>query len=116
MKGTLVFNNIKLYGYHGSHSEEALIGNYFNINITAILQTDFAAEKPDLSNSVNYEQLYTVVKTAFEYRESMIENVALNILQKLKAVFLQVDKWKISIAKTNPVGAGSFFPEFIIEE
>ncbi|NUM31629.1 MAG: dihydroneopterin aldolase [Bacteroidetes bacterium] len=116
MKGTIAFNNIRLFGYHGSHSEEAMTGNFFTINITAHLKTDFAVEAPDLTNSVNYELLHSVVLKVFEFRESMIENVAINILKALKSEFPQVLSWKISISKTNPVGAGSFFPEFIIEE
>jgi dihydroneopterin aldolase len=62
MTGTLIFNSIKLYGYHGIHKEEALVGTFFTITIKAVLKADFAKELPNLENSVNYEALYNVFK------------------------------------------------------
>ena len=115
MTGTLTFNNIKLYGYHGLHAEEARIGTYFIIHIKAVLKTDFASEKPILENSVDYEKLYKVFKKAFDQREDLIETVALNIYNALKKEFTQVEKWSVSIEKQNPLGVGNFNPEFIIE-
>lgn len=116
MNVTLKFNNIKLYGYHGSHSEESLTGNYFLVNIDAKINSDFMISKPHLSNSVDYETLHKLVKKSFEKRENLIENVALNILCDLKKHFENVSYWKISVSKNNPVGDGSFTPSIVIEE
>lgn len=116
MRGTLSFSNIKFYGFHGLHPEEAKVGTYFILNITAVLKTDFSNETPSLENSVDYEVLYSVLKTAFNKRENLIETVALNIYKALKNKFHQVEKWKVSIEKQNPLGVGGFNPEFSLEE
>lgn len=114
MTGTLIFNSIKLYGYHGIHKEEALVGTFFTITIKAVLKADFAKEVPNLENSVNYEALYNVLKNTFQQREDLIETVALNIYGALKKQFVQVQKLTVSIEKQNPLGMGSFNPEFTI--
>ena len=115
MTGTLIFNSIKLYGYHGIHKEEALVGTFFTITIKAVLKADFAKEVPNLENSVNYEALYNVLKNTFQQREDLIETVALNIYKALKKQFVQVQKWTVSIEKQNPLGVGSFNPKFVLE-
>lgn len=115
MTGTLSFNNIKLYGYHGMHKEEALVGTYFTIQIEAILKTDFSVESPNLQNSVDYEDLFKVLKKTFNQREDLLETVVLNIYNTLKNQFPQVEKWKVKIEKQNPLGVGGFNPEFCLE-
>ncbi|MFM9945701.1 MAG: dihydroneopterin aldolase [Bacteroidia bacterium] len=115
MTGTLVFSNIKFYGFHGLHPEEAKVGTYFIINIKAVLKTDFEKENPSLENSVDYEILYSVLKKAFDQRENLIETVALNIYTSLKNQFHQVEKWTVGIEKQNPLGVAGINPEFCIE-
>ena len=115
MTGTLLFNSIKLYGYHGIHKEETLVGTFFTITVKAVLKADFAKELPNLENSVNYEALYNVLKSTFQQREDLIETVALNIYEALKKQFVQVQKWTVSIEKQNPLGVGSFNPKFVLE-
>lgn len=116
MTGTLLFNSIKLYGYHGIYKEEALVGTFFIVSIKAVLKVDFANELTNLENSVNYEELYQVLKNSFEQREDLIETVALNIYKALKKQFDQVQKWTVSIEKQNPLGVGGFNPVFCLED
>jgi hypothetical protein len=42
--------------------------------------------------------------------------VALNIYEALKKQFQQVEKWRVGIEKQNPLGVGSFNPEFVLED
>jgi len=115
MTGTLTFDNIKLYGFHGLHAEESLIGTDFTIHIKARLSADFLKENPTLQNSVNYELLYQVLNETFSRREDLIETVALNIFKAMKSNFDQVGHWTIKIEKKNPLGAGNFNPVFEVE-
>ncbi len=115
MTGTLVINTIKFYGYHGLHKGEENVGTYYIINIKALLTADFDTENPTLKNSVDYEILYKVLKNAFNQREDLIETVAMNIYKALKNQFQQVEKWTVGIEKQNPLGVGSFNPEFCLK-
>jgi dihydroneopterin aldolase len=54
------------------------------------------------------------LKSTFQQREDLIETVALNIYKALKKQFVQVQKWTVNIEKQNPLGVGSFNPEFTI--
>jgi len=115
MTGTLTFNNIEFYGYHGLYNEESIIGTKFIIHIKAVLKADFNTEVPTLTNSVNYEALFLLVQNTFAQREPLIESVVLNIYKALKNEFTQVKHWSVSMEKQNPLGQFHFNPCFTID-
>lgn len=116
MKGTLLFNNLKFYGFHGTHPEEAMVGCFFYIDIKAEILTDFNKTKPSLANSLNYESLYPLLLSAFNRREDLIETVAINIYRAIKKEYKIIDRLVISIRKENPLGKGNFNPCFILDD
>jgi len=116
MKGTLQFKNLKFYGFHGTHAEEAIVGCFFYIDIKAVLITDFRMAQPNLSNSINYETLYPLLLSTFNQREDLIETVAINIYRAIKKEFKIIDNLVISICKENPLGYGNFNPCFILDD
>ena len=116
MTGTFTFNAIQLYGFHGVHPEEVKVGSCFYLDVKAVLKINLNEEKPTLINSIDYEQVYSVIKLVFDKREALIETVALNIYNALKDKFPQVEHWAISIKKQNPLGLSNFNPKFLIED
>ena len=116
MKGTLQFNKLKFYGYHGTHAEEANVGCFFYIDIKAVLITDFTMAQPSLTNTINYETLYPLLLSAFNHKEDLIETVAINIYNAIKKEFRNIDQLIISIRKENPLGNGNFNPCFILDD
>lgn len=116
MKGTLQFNNLKFYGYHGTHAEEALVGCFFHIDIKAVLITDFRMSQPSLTNTINYETLHPLLLSAFNQREDLIETVAINIYKAIKKEFRFIDNLVITICKENPLGNGNFNPCFVLDD
>ena len=116
MKGTLQFNNLKFYGYHGTHAEEAHVGCFFYIDIKAVIITDFRMAQPSFSNTINYETLYPLLLSTFNQREDLIETVAINIYIAIKKEFRNIDQLIIFICKENPLGNGNFNPCFILDD
>jgi dihydroneopterin aldolase len=93
---------IKLYAYHGCLEEEALIGGNYIVDIH--LKTDFteAAETDDLTKTIDYCEVYELVKKEMAIRSKLIEQVGQRISDQLKKRFPAVKSHKVKVTKLLP--------------
>lgn len=54
--------NMEFYAYHGCFREEQIIGNKFTVTLTVETDLSIPAESDELSDAVNYQELYKLVK------------------------------------------------------
>ena len=99
---TITLNNIKVYAYHGCLEEEALIGGNYIVDVT--IHTDFslAAETDDLSKTVDYCDVYEIVKNEMAIRSKLIEHVAQRIGTKLLSSIKNIRATDIRLTKIAP--------------
>ncbi|WP_185850149.1 dihydroneopterin aldolase [Blattabacterium cuenoti] len=101
--GRIILENIKLFGYHGCMPEEKYIGANYIINIEIELDFYNASITDDLSKTINYVHLYSIVKKEMSINSKLIENVAQRIIQKINNKFNDLIKYsKIKLCKENP--------------
>lgn len=95
-------NKIKLYAYHGCLEEEGKIGGNYEVNV--VLHTDFmeAAERDDLSLTIDYVLVNKIVKEEMAIRAKLIEEVALRIQKRFKKELKNLEKSSIEIVKVSP--------------
>lgn len=93
---------MKFYARHGYYSEEQKIGASFVVDLE--METDFgeAAYKDDISGTVNYEEVYNVVKQEMSTPVQLIEHAASKILDRLKEEFPNIQSIKIKLSKLHP--------------
>jgi 7,8-dihydroneopterin aldolase/epimerase/oxygenase len=93
---------VEFFAYHGFYEEERRIGNKFIADIK--IQTDFTSsiEDDDLAKTVDYEQLYAILRAEMDVPSKLLEHVAGRILDKVCSFFPFIRKIEISIAKQNP--------------
>lgn len=115
MRGTLSFHGIRLFGYHGIHREEIRTGGTFVLDVTARTRFDFSAKRPELSDTLNYEDLLPLIREVFAKREDLIEQVAVNLMQALQQKFPHIAGWRVRITKENPLGNGLLHPVFTLD-
>lgn len=98
----IALNNIKLYAYHGCLEEEVLIGGNYSVDV--IIHTDFseAAQTDDLSKTVDYCDVYEIVKKEMAIRSKLIEHVAMRIGNALISSIKNIDKAEIHLTKIVP--------------
>ena len=98
----ITVNNIKLYAYHGCLEEEALIGGNYIVDV--IIHTDFseAAQTDDLTKTVDYCDVYELVKREMAIRSKLIEHVAMRIGNALVAMNKNIEKAEIHLTKIAP--------------
>jgi dihydroneopterin aldolase len=99
--GIIKVSGIKLHGFHGCLAEEAKIGGEFIVDV--VIDADFSAsEKSDkLSDTIDYCEVYTIVKAEMAIRSKLIEEVCRRILDKLCAKFPGAG-FEVCITKLRP--------------
>ncbi|BBA17273.1 dihydroneopterin aldolase [Blattabacterium cuenoti] len=101
--GKIVLENIKLFGFHGCMPEEGYIGSHYTIQLEIEFDFHQASSSDDLSKTINYVDLYSIVKKEMNINSKLIEHLAKRITQKIKEYKKPLIKGtKIKICKENP--------------
>ena len=99
---TISVEGIQVYAYHGCLEEEGKIGGQYIVDIR--INTDFseAALTDDLTKTIDYVDVYRIVKQEMAIRSKLIEHVGKRILDKIKSNFTTIKTCKVKISKLNP--------------
>jgi len=103
--GKIFVEGIKIYAYHGCFKEEAAIGTNFRVDV--VLDTDLSkpAQTDDISDAVNYQTVFTIIKEQMAIPSKLVENVSQRIMDALFDEFSTVEKIKLKVSKLNvPLG------------
>lgn len=102
MTNKISVNGIRCYAYHGCLEHEATIGGNFIVDID--IETDFeeAADTDDLSKTVDYVEVYNIVKQQMNIRSKLIEVVAKRICDTLLKNIQRIQTVEVKVTKLNP--------------
>jgi dihydroneopterin aldolase len=101
--------DIQFYGYHGVFLEENKLGQTFFVSLEAELDLSRAGQTDDLAATVNYAELYDVIKEIVEGPPfKLIEAVAETIATQVLAQFTFIDTITVQVKKPNPPFAIQF--------
>lgn len=93
---------MEFYAYHGCLEHEKKIGGRFLLSVSFELDTDAAAESDDLADTLNYQEVYDMVRREMEQSSHLIEHLAARILRSLSESFPQMKELSIKLSKLNP--------------
>ncbi len=99
---TISIEGMEFYAYHGCFAEEQLIGTWFVVDL--FMETDTAeAERTDqLDKTVNYLEVYQLVKKEMETNSKLLEHVGRRILNAVKNNYPQITDATVKVRKMNP--------------
>jgi 7,8-dihydroneopterin aldolase/epimerase/oxygenase len=101
----ILLRNIQLYGYHGITTLENKCGTHFAIDMTITLKSNMTIKA--LEDTIDYVQVYKLLRAQFCEPHSLLEVLAEKILQQVFFQFSShVEEAEISIMKLNPAVAG----------
>ena len=106
MIGEIALEGIEFFAYHGFHSEERKIGNKYQIDLKLQADLGNSYTTDDLSETVDYEQVYKIIKREIEIPTKLLETIAHRILDGLLARYPQVISVEVSVSKFNPPVGG----------
>jgi 7,8-dihydroneopterin aldolase/epimerase/oxygenase len=93
---------MEFFAYHGCFKEEQLIGTKFIVDLFLSVDTSKAEESDNLIDTVNYQEVFLLVKKEMEITSNLLENVGNRILKRTKEKFPQIKKATLKIRKMNP--------------
>jgi dihydroneopterin aldolase len=100
--GTIALEGLEFFSYHGFYAEEQKIGNKYSVDI--VVTTDFseAAYRDRLSATVNYEDLYRITAGVMQRSARLLEHIAHQIIQDIRAKYPDLLSIEVSVSKFNP--------------
>jgi dihydroneopterin aldolase len=100
--GKITLENMKFHAYHGCLDFEKMDGNTFLVSLTMEFDTSTAERTDNLADTLNYQEVYNVVKEQMETPSDLIEHVVRRIYDAVSQNFQQIQSLKVSLSKLNP--------------
>lgn len=102
MTGKVALEGLEFHAYHGVYPHERSSGNKFEVDV--IVDTEFSesAFQDDLSGTINYEDLYAIVKEEMAKPSKLLETVCHAISRKALDSFSEAKAVEVRISKFNP--------------
>ena len=97
---------MKFYAFHGVMEQEQKTGNTFVVDLKLHTDLSKASETDNLSDTINYAEIYDIVKTEMEIPSKLLEHVAGRILRKIKKEFPCIEKVELCLIKERPPMGG----------
>lgn len=102
----LILKNMVFYGYHGAFAAERELGQRIEVDVELHLNLKPAGSADDLELSVNYVEVYTIVKDIVEEREfNLMEAIAETIAEEILSAYT-LEEVVVRVRKPNPPSGG----------
>ena len=107
-QGVVRLVNAVFYAHHGVMQEEHRIGGRFEVDVSMSLDLEDAAHNDDLSATVDYEKVYSLVREIVTRNSFyLIERLAYLIAREVLSSFERVTDVEVNVRKPNPPVGGT---------
>lgn len=103
---TIKIEGIELRAAHGCYDTEQRVGGNYLIDIELQVEDNGAARADDVSKTINYVEVYELVRGEMAQPSRIIENAAWRISEAIKLEFSQVKDVRVTLAKLAPPMGG----------
>lgn len=93
---------LEFFAYHGYHAEERTIGNRYRVDLEMEADASDAAQRDDLSGTINYEEAFIIVRERMAVPARLLEHVGYDMVQALRAAFPKLKRVQVEVTKFNP--------------
>jgi len=103
----IILRGMWFYAYHGVFGEETAMGQRFGVHLRLTVDLRLAGQSDDVQDTVNYAELYSVVKSVVEDKPyKLIERVAAKIASQILLGFERVQQVEVQVDKPSAPIAG----------
>lgn len=102
MKSYILLENVKFFATHGVFEQENIIGNTFIVNIKIEKDISEAMDTDNLDGTINYAQVYEVIKSEMNIQSKLLEHVAGRIIKGLRKEFPSIGTIELKLSKQCP--------------
>lgn len=100
--GIIALEGLKFHGYHGVHENERENGNSFIIDVQLEVDFNKAANEDNIEHTIDYEEVYRIVKDQMEGSSYLLEHLGQKILSALNKRYTQLLNAQVKVSKLNP--------------
>lgn len=100
--GKVSLEGLEFFAYHGFYDEEQKIGNKYSVDVEVETDLMKAASNDALADTVNYEELYSMIAKVMGKPTRLLEAINYRIIQAVFAHFRSAKRVKVSVSKFNP--------------
>ena len=98
---TIKLETMKFHAFHGVMADERVMGGTYLADISYTVDTD-AVDTDRIEDTINYAQVFDLVKAEMMKQSSLIEHVAGRILKAINERFSQIQSLDVKITKLHP--------------
>ncbi len=102
MQTIIELDKMEFYAFHGCYREEQVVGNQFLVNLKLEVADTDAVHSDKLSDALNYQKAYEIVKVQMSLPSHLLEHVSGRILDALFEEFPQLISASVKVSKLFP--------------
>lgn len=114
MRTSIELKNMYFFAHHGVLEHETIHGNNFSVTLRFSADLSEACISDEVVDTVNYAEVYELVKEEMATPSKLIEHAAYRILRKVKEAFPQIDRIEVELSKMNPPISGKMEQSTVI--
>lgn len=98
----ILLSNLRFHAFHGVMPQERLVGNDYSVSLEICYDFMGAMVTDEINHTLNYAEVYQLIRVEMQTPVSLIECLAGRIGQKLFDSFPQIRELTLRIMKLNP--------------
>ena len=98
----IYLDEVRFYAFHGVMPQETQVGGEFIVSLRVGYPFQAAMETDDVADTLNYAELYQLVKQQMDIPSKLLEHVAGRIVKAIQTQFPQATSIHLKITKKNP--------------
>lgn len=98
----IYLNDLRIYAMHGVAEQENIVGNTYMVDIELDAAFTGVALNDSLECTVNYAEVYELVRKEMAIPSRLIEHAAYRIASRILESFTLVSAVTVSLKKDNP--------------
>ena len=102
MTGKVILEGLEFHAYHGVYPHERSSGNKFEVDVIVDTRFSDSAFQDDLTGTINYEDLYALVKIEMDKPAKLLETVVNSIAERVLEKFNEAVSVQVRLSKFNP--------------
>lgn len=106
MIGKLELKGMRFHAYHGCLESERQNGGEYLVDFTTLVDCSDAEHDDALADTIDYGEVYEVVKREMEIPSKLIEHVGARIFRAIEQKFPDLTRFSITVSKLNPPVGG----------
>lgn len=98
----ICLHEVRFYAFHGVMPQERSVGGEFLVSVKVGYPLEKAMSSDDVADTLNYAELYELVKKEMMLPSSLLEHVMGRIVEAIEKAFPKVTSVEVKIKKVNP--------------